>query len=141
MKSKLIISVITIISISLIIYFIPWIINNNYFEKNIYFERDTYNFNLVQKIKNDINIYNVDFYWLKDFNVKFQKDYFPAKKCMYLKSINNWNWVIISFILESDEYIEKFWNKEYLFISDSNYIISDEENLLINKTINNFCEY
>lgn len=140
MKNKLIISVITIISIFLIIYFTPWIINSNYFEKNIYFERDTYNFNLVQKIKNDINVYNVDFYWLKDFNEKFQKDYFPAKKCMYLKSINNWNWVIISFILESDEYIEKFWNKEYLFISDSNYIISDEENLLINKTINNFCE-
>ncbi len=79
---------------------------------------DEYNFKQLEKVKDILDWLKKDSYnfkWLNEFNKIFNQNIIPINNCYYTSSAN-WNEpYIFWFKLESNTYIEKYWDEYYSY--------------------------
>lgn len=81
---------------------------------------DEYNFEQLEKAKNILrNLKRTDtkFSSLKEFNNIYNSNIKPIKNCYYINKYNNKDRVLYNFWfkLESDKYIKKYWDENYIY--------------------------
>ena len=119
---------ITIWIILLIIIWVGWKYYYNYYnnqkvlaqEEQENIKIDEYNFEQLEKVKNILkNLKRTDtkFSSLKEFNSIYNSNIEPIKNCYYIKNYENKERVLYSFWfrLESNKYIQKYWDKNYMY--------------------------
>ncbi len=118
-----------VVIISIVIVVIIWItyLYNKYNTKEIIspeeqakLEIDEYNFEQLEKVKNILrNLKRTDtkFSSLKEFNNIYNSNIKPIKNCYYINKYNNKDRVLYNFWfkLESDKYIKKYWDENYIY--------------------------
>jgi hypothetical protein len=101
----------------IILGFISLVIYSFTYEKEK-IEIDRYNFEQLEKAKpylETIDENTEDFYFLPDFNEKFNIDIKPIKNCYYVRSTNGEYQYIFWFKLESLLYKKIYWTEFYAY--------------------------